>query len=1660
MPDTVTLRENRLRMTKAQLIDEIDTLEQRAAAIEAAYRSGAPVQAMTGDAALAHQELAHLARFPSENPNPVFRVMPDGYVLYANDAALAVTGLLTGRKKSKLTPELAPLCAKVSRGGELAEHEFHSDNRVIALSITPVVNEPYVNIYGRDVTKRKHAEEALRASQELLTTVVDYMPAYVYLRDLEGRFLLVNKRYEEIHGVSKDELLGRTLHEVFPKAAADDYAALDPKVAKHRKEFESEVTVRFADGDHVLAVAQFPVFDRDGNVTAVGGVDTDITERKRDEAALREGEARLRAIVDNAPAEIYLTDTEGRYVLINREFERRYGVTEAAVRGKTVHDLFPAAAADQYHAQDRGALENLTQVVVEQDVVYLGETHTDLEAKFPVVDSNGRVLGIGGVATDITERKQAEEELRRARAEAVEANRTAQLLQKIAVAANEASVPEDAVKTCLDEICAFTGWPIGHVCTLAGDGTGELVTSDIWHHIHPRRFKEFRKVSEGAQFAPGKGLPGRVLASGEPEWIVDVTKDRRYRRSKIARAVGIRAGFAFPVLVGRNVVAVLEFYAEQPAEPDPSVMEVMAHVGAQIGRVVERKRAEEALRASVVKREEGEQFLRTVVDTIPAHISIRDTEGRCVLVNRRLADDYGIEPSDALGKFPRDVFPPSSIDEVEEKEFRQIVATGIGTVDVEYAYGDEGDLRYRLSTRQPIKDGDGRLLCVLTVSHDITERKQTEQALKEGEALFNAGARIATLGHWAWDEVEDRCVYCSEEHARIHGVTVDEYLAASTSLESESNFVHPDDRQEYVNITDWQEPGETYDFEYRIVRPDGETRHVRELGEKIFDDMGRHVRTVGTQQDITDQKEAEAEFVGANAALKESEERYALAMMGSNEGLWDWDLRTNEIYISPNIADLLGIDAGTQMIGPDQWDAAIHPDDIERYDAATQAHHRGETEFYTCEYRLLGRDGQYRWVQDRGLGQRNADGTIYRMAGSLGDITERKVAEEALRQDQALFDHAARLASLGHWAYDEVADMVIYASDEVARIHGVSVEEHLAHLSSTDKDIERAHPDDQEMLGRVLREAQRDATTYDVEYRVVRPDGDVRYVRELGEPVLDDSGKLIRSFGTLQDITERKQAEAALRESQGLLSAVIDAVPAMINAKDAASRYIFVNRYQAELYGVDPDDAIGKTAGQLLGRKYGAHTRRLDRDVIASGETLHNFEEDHVDAHGVRRRLLATKVPLKGPEDEVRGVVTVALDISDRKRAEQALRESETRFVQAARLADLGHWAWDEVDDRCTYCSEQLAHIHGVMVDDYLASTRDKESDLARIHPGDRDTYNRITREWHGNDEDTYDIEYRIIRPDGEVRHVREIAECIRDGKGRRVQSIGTKQDITAAKEAEAELLVAQQRTEAANNLVLEKNTMLESLSSKLSKYLSPQIYASIFSGEQSAEITSQRKKMTVFFSDIADFTESTDQLESEELTSLLNQYLTEMSKIALAFGATIDKFVGDAIMLFLGDPSTKGVKEDAVACVRMAIAMQRRMRELQIEWRDRGMEHPFQLRIGINTGYCTVGNFGSEDRMDYTIVGNEVNLAARLQTHAELGGILVANETYSLVKGVIQAEEQSPITVKGIYDDLIAEGRIIRAEQDGLRLTIDLEKHNKADAIKAIEAVLAKLKK
>jgi adenylate cyclase len=198
------------------------------------------------------------------------------------------------------------------------------------------------------------------------------------------------------------------------------------------------------------------------------------------------------------------------------------------------------------------------------------------------------------------------------------------------------------------------------------------------------------------------------------------------------------------------------------------------------------------------------------------------------------------------------------------------------------------------------------------------------------------------------------------------------------------------------------------------------------------------------------------------------------------------------------------------------------------------------------------------------------------------------------------------------------------------------------------------------------------------------------------------------------------------------------------------------------------------------------------------------------------------------------------------------------------------------------------------------------------------------------------------------------------------------------------------------------------------------------------------------------------------------------MSSIAAAHGGTINKFIGDAILVFFGDPESRGVVEYAKACLAMALDMQRRLTELNAQWRNRGIKEPFLARMGINTGFCNVGNFGSEDRMDYTIIGAETNLAARLQSIAQPGGIVLSYETFMLVREMVRARPLEPITLKGIAypvvpyavegvtDDAGTAPQVISEHGAGLDLFIDTRSIDASSAervCRMLEDVVTELK-
>ena len=483
------------------------------------------------------------------------------------------------------------------------------------------------------------------------------------------------------------------------------------------------------------------------------------------------------------------------------------------------------------------------------------------------------------------------------------------------------------------------------------------------------------------------------------------------------------------------------------------------------------------------------------------------------------------------------------------------------------------------------------------------------------------------------------------------------------------------------------------------------------------------------------------------------------------------------------------------------------------------------------------------------------------------------------------------------------------------------------------------------------------------------------------------------------DITALREREAQSAEHERQFREILDYCPAGLNVVDEDGHLLFHNARVRQLLGYSREEME-----RFDTRRFWVdldQRARIIEDLREGRSQVLNYEVQWKTKQGEPIHVLVSypQVAYRGGHISFVGGKRVLwfYDITGLKKAEEARQRSEQRLVEAIESISEG-FAYYDADDRMVLCNSCYREMLYSGVDADMAPGTSFERIIRNAaERGEIEDAKGHVEEWvadrmhqHRNPGPP-----QVQRRSG-GRWVMISERHTADGG-----TVAVYSDISELKRREESLS--------------DKSAALEALSGKLAKYLAPQVYDSIFAGRQDVRITSQRKKLTICFSDIAGFTETTDRMESEDLTQLLNHYLTEMSKIASEYGATIDKYVGDAIVMFFGDPESRGVKEDALACVKMAIAMQRRMTELAGVWRDAGIQTPLRCRIGIHTDYCTVGNFGSADRMDYTMIGGAVNLASRLEHEAPAGEVVISYETHAHVQNEIHCEEHGAIQVRGI---------------------------------------------
>jgi len=581
----------------------------------------------------------------------------------------------------------------------------------------------------------------------------------------------------------------------------------------------------------------------------------------------------------------------------------------------------------------------------------------------------------------------------------------------------------------------------------------------------------------------------------------------------------------------------------------------------------------------------------------------------------------------------------------------------------------------------PANEAPGKARRLFGTVQDVTELKRAEEAqlalsrdLQESKAWLEEAQRVAHLGYWVWD-LETNQVIWSEETYRIFGLTPQ---MASMDMAIVGEMFHPDDREAvFRKAEEAIRSGTRADCEHRLIRPDGEIRVVHSLGDLKKNSEGR-TQMFGTTQDITDRKRAAEERQVLYRELQESKVSLEEAERLAHVGSWVWDLEKNHVTYSDEYYRIFGLVPRKDPIDIATVREMIHPEDRDYVSrTAEEAIRSGQRA--ECEHRILRPNGEIRIVHSLGDLKKDASGRPYQMFGVSQDITDRKLAEQALRRSQFYLSEGERLAHMGSWASRDLGirrsdDLNIYWSDEVYKIYGLDPKNGTPNLQQY---LAAIHPQDRASMAETIDMMHEQRCGCDVTKRIVRPDGEIRYVRCVGIPVVEDG--IFQGFhGTTMDVTAQEILTQELRREQEYLAEAQSLTHVGSWACNLATREIFHSSDEnARLYGFDSSQ--GPLPFDLF---YATILPEDERIIRAKLENAISAGADYDVDFRIRRTDGAIRF-LRGighhnPTQETGEYFGITMDITDRKRAEEErerLRQLEADLAHINRVNMMGELA-------------------------------------------------------------------------------------------------------------------------------------------------------------------------------------------------------------------------------------------------------------------------------------------------------------------------------------------------------------------------------------------------
>ncbi len=435
-------------------------------------------------------------------------------------------------------------------------------------------------------------------------------------------------------------------------------------------------------------------------------------ERKRAEQALAEQHKLLRTLIDNLPDLIYAKDPQGRLFLNNSAHLHFLGVSKREdVLGKTVYDCFPKEIADAFFADEQRVIQSGESLINQEEasVDRAGKRIWVLTTKVPLRDETGKPLGLVGITRDITARKQIEQRQ----------NMHSGVTRVLSEAGSEA----DAIPKVLQCVCETMEWDLGQMWNL-DPKTSRLVCANSYA-VPAFADAELSLVCRRTTFASGEALLGRVWAADRPEWVSDLTAEPRSPWATAVVQAGLREAMAFPVGNHGGVLGVMIFFSHALGVMDESLLAIMQDIGRQIDQFVQRKHVEDAL-------EEERNLLRSLIDSLPIHIYVKDREGRFTVVNQEVARFFHKNsPAEVAGKSDFDFFSQGLAESFRAEE-RAVLESGSTIVNREARVTDErGKDRWILTIKVPFRDSRGNIVGLVGATRDITDFKENEERLRK-----------------------------------------------------------------------------------------------------------------------------------------------------------------------------------------------------------------------------------------------------------------------------------------------------------------------------------------------------------------------------------------------------------------------------------------------------------------------------------------------------------------------------------------------------------------------------------------------------------------------------------------------------------------------------------------------------------------------------------------------------------------------------------------------------------------------------------------------------------------------------------------------------------------------------------------------------------------